>query len=129
MISKSRGYVWQNTLDVCCLQQAAERNSVFVAKGADTRAKNCRGQTALHIAARLNLDVSAALLVEGGADINAENDEGRTPLCGAARGGSDAMMQFLVDRGARIGPGWSPFTLYCWTWKLSPAPEFGRCGN
>lgn len=79
--------------------------------GADARAEDYHGQTALHIAAWLDLDAIATLLLDGDADIDAENDHGETPVHRSVLESSDAVLQVLVDRGANIGPSgsrWAP---------------------
>ncbi len=48
--------------------------------GADIRATNQAGDTALHVAAAQAVDSVARLLVEKGADIEAKNKRGLTPL-------------------------------------------------
>lgn len=48
--------------------------------GADVKAANAEGSTALHGAAHIQLDALVQFLVERGADVNARNARGLTPL-------------------------------------------------
>lgn len=48
--------------------------------GADVKAANAEGSTALHGAAHIRLDPLVQLLVDRGADVNARNKRGLTPL-------------------------------------------------
>ena len=89
------------------LLKAAERDDAteiarqLVELGADVKAKDEKGETALLFAAsRGNLNL-ARLLLDRGADPNARNDYGRTVLCQAS--GYDAkpeLVRLLLEKGA-----------------------------
>ena len=57
---------------------------LLLAHKADPRAKDRRGNTALHIAALNNEAEAAKLLIDAGADVNARDGNGSTPLHWAA---------------------------------------------
>ena len=60
---------------------------VLLAAGADTRAKNGVGRTALHLAVMLGRYDMVPALLAGGADKKALDNNGRTPYAYAAMGG------------------------------------------
>jgi ankyrin repeat protein len=71
----------------------------LLAGGADARAAQGDGATALHWAAhRDDLD-AATLLLDAGADVNAANELGATALWLATINGSQAMVQRLLEAG------------------------------
>jgi len=71
---------------------------LLLGKGADLRARNTKGQTALHFAAIFGRRDVAELLVARGAEVNARADNGMTPLFfGAA-----PMAALLIDKGADV---------------------------
>jgi len=88
---------------------------LLLAHGADPKAKNNFGDTALSAVAGIgwvegitfqhspeeSLEV-AKLLLDLGLDPNSQNNDLRTPLMGAAHKGHNAMIQLLVDRGAKL---------------------------
>ena len=53
---------------------------ILIDKGADVKAKNTDGNTALHTAAFFCKPEMVALLIENGADVNAKNSDGETAL-------------------------------------------------
>jgi len=53
---------------------------ILIDKGADVKAKNTDGNTALHTAAFFCKPKMVALLIENGADVNAKNSDGETAL-------------------------------------------------
>jgi ankyrin repeat protein len=64
---------------------ALEAVRYILSLGADVRAVDSNGNTALHAAASLGMDTVIQSLVDSGADINAKNKSGRTPLAMARR--------------------------------------------
>jgi ankyrin repeat protein len=72
-------------------------------KGADVRAKDKDGVTALHMAAvrgwRLEM---TRLMVEKGADVNAKTTTGETPLFWASQTNSVGAVKYLFDKGATV---------------------------
>lgn len=88
---------------------------LLLAHGADPKAKNDFGDTALSALAGIGwvegvtYDHSseesleaAKLLLDLGLDPNSQNKDVRTPLMGAAHKGRTNMIQLLVDRGAKL---------------------------
>ena len=63
-----------------------------------------KGETDLHIAARLNLTVLTISLLNQGADIHAKDktELGRTPLHTAAVGDASATAKVLLNQGADV---------------------------
>jgi len=88
---------------------------LLLAHGADPKAKNDYGDTALSAVAGIgwvegvtydhsseeSLEV-AKMLLDLGVDVNSQNRDLRTPLMGAAHKGRTNMIQLLVDRGAKL---------------------------
>jgi ankyrin repeat protein len=73
----------------------------LVARGADARARNKRGATALQFAAAQRPEL-VALLLAAGADVRAADVDGTTPLHKAAHGGQRDTVKLLLDRGADV---------------------------
>ncbi|MDE0021324.1 MAG: ankyrin repeat domain-containing protein [Candidatus Poribacteria bacterium] len=57
----------------------------LIAAGADVNARNRKGKTALHAAAKAGFSKTMAALIAHGADLNARDEKGETPLFDAAR--------------------------------------------
>src|SRR5215468_8733236 len=74
----------------------------LIAAGADVRAKDVDGTTALHWAAHY-VDVELVdALIKKGADVNAANDYGSSPMMEAATLGSAAVLKLLLKAGADV---------------------------
>ncbi len=69
--------------------------------GADVNARNTKGITPLHVAAKGNVPEIMKLLLERGADIEAADKDARTPLLWAAFEGSDKAVRLLLQQGAK----------------------------
>ncbi|MGL4594456.1 MAG: ankyrin repeat domain-containing protein, partial [Thermoguttaceae bacterium] len=75
----------------------------FIEQGADVNAKNKKGRTPLHIAAKNNVADAIAALLEAGANIEARNKYiGRTPLHIAAKNNAAEAIAALVKAGSNI---------------------------
>src|SRR5262245_12431106 len=72
----------------------------LIQKGADVRAVQPDGATALHWAAHWSDADMVALLIRAGASVDARNDLGVTPLALAALNGNVAIVQALLAAGA-----------------------------
>jgi len=70
--------------------------------GADAKAKDVDGTTALHWAAHYNDAELADKLIRAGADVNAVNDYGSTPMMEAAVIGSPDVIKVLLKAGADV---------------------------
>ena len=74
-----------------------------------------KGETDLHIVARLNLPVLTISLLNRGADIHAKDKDGWTPLHSAAKENASATAEVLLNQGADIHAkdkfGWTPLHL------------------
>lgn len=83
-----------------------ERIRRLIAAGADVNARNHKGQTALHCAAKAGFGEIAALLIEHGAELDTRDRQGQTPLLAALRstakhkGKLRAMVRLLSAAGA-----------------------------
>jgi len=75
---------------------------VLIKNGADLKAVNETGRTALHAASSSGYLDIVKLLVANGADINARSKSLGTPLHAAAIGGSVEVCSFLLTKGADI---------------------------
>jgi hypothetical protein len=76
----------------------------LVTNGADTRAADGEGNTALHLASLSREPGVAAILLDAGADAGAVNREGLTPLGVACAAGNEALATLLLSRGASTAP-------------------------
>ncbi|MCD7098104.1 ankyrin repeat domain-containing protein [Stenotrophomonas sp. MMGLT7] len=76
----------------------------LLANGADPRATDGDGNTALHHAARSSDPGVAALLRDAAADLDALNHDGLSPLALACQAGNWRLAKFLLERGARPEP-------------------------
>ncbi len=76
----------------------------LLANGADPRAVDNDGNTALHHAARSSDPGVAALLRDAAAEIDALNDDGLSPLGVACAAGNWRLAKFLLERGGRPEP-------------------------
>ena len=71
-----------------------------------------KGDTDLHIAARLDLPLVASSLFEQGADVHARNEAGWTPLHVAAKEAASGAAEVLLEHGADVN---ATETLFRWT--------------
>lgn len=69
--------------------------------GADVNARNTKGITPLHVAAKGNVPEIMKVLLERGADIEAADKDARTPLLWAAFEGSVKAVRLLLQQGAK----------------------------
>lgn len=76
----------------------------LVTNGADTRAADAEGNTALHLAALSREAGVAAILLDAGADTGAVNRDGLTPLGVACAAGNESVAALLLSRGAATAP-------------------------
>ncbi len=76
----------------------------LLSNGADPRAKDADGNTALHFAARSTDPGVAALLRDAAAELEVLNNEGLSPLGMACAAGNWRVARFLLERGARPEP-------------------------
>lgn len=89
------GMVLENPDFPTLIAQAKEA----IEEGADVGTKNNLGMTALHLAGRDNLELTA-LCLDKGADVNAKDNNGLTPLHMAALGASAEVAKKLLAAGA-----------------------------
>jgi len=83
-------------------QNDAQAVRALIKSGADVRAPEGDGATALHWAAyRDSVDV-VRMLLDAGASANAANDLGVTPLHLAAANGNTAILNLLIDKRAAV---------------------------
>jgi hypothetical protein len=75
---------------------------LLLENGADVKAKNINGRTALHEAAGVGHDAVVQQLLENGADVKAKGNNGWTALHGAAGGGHEAVVRLLLENGADV---------------------------
>ena len=61
-----------------------------------------KGETDLHIAARLNLPVLTRSLLTRGAEVNVADNEGETPLHWTAKANASAVAKVLLENGAGV---------------------------
>ncbi len=78
--------------------------TTLLANGADPRATDADGRTALHFAALTGEPDIAALLLDAGAPLEALNRDGFSPLGVACGAGNWRLARFLLERKARPDP-------------------------
>ena len=81
------------------------RVETLLDQGADVKAKDNEGVTALMTAALEGHSAVVNTLLQRGADVNAKTKEGNTALCEAAWGGHAGIVQALLDEGAYVNAG------------------------
>lgn len=74
----------------------------LIAQGADTRARDKREQTPLHLAARHGFSSAVRVLIAAGSDLNECGADGLRPIAFAAMGDHVETMDVLVKAGARL---------------------------
>ncbi len=74
----------------------------LIAQGADVRARDVDGTTALHWAAHYGDVELVDKLIEAGAEVNVSNDYGSSPMMEAATLGNAAILQRLLKAGADV---------------------------
>lgn len=74
----------------------------FIENGFYVDAKNKKGETPLHVAAKQGNTEIAKLLIENRANVNATNKKGETPLHLAAKQGNTEIVEFLIEKDADI---------------------------
>ena len=78
--------------------------SALIEAGANLKATNSYGRTALHIAAADNPAAEALkILLENGAELDGKDNQRRTPLMAAAKYGRPLNIVFLLNAGADAG--------------------------
>src|SRR5687768_1297976 len=91
----------QTPLMVAAAFGSADAVRTLIASGADVRAANAAGLSALHFAA--DDAAKARLLLDAGADVHAVTQMGRTPLIVAAAASQSAdVVRLLLARGAKV---------------------------
>lgn len=81
----------------------------MIARGTDVNARNYKGQTALHCAARAGFVDIVSLLLEHGAEVDLRDDKGQTPVMTALRStikNKDKLrevVRVLTEAGADLG--------------------------
>jgi len=88
-------------LHVACALDLPECVTLLIKKGADVKAKNERGFTALHSAAEKSTN-SLDALIEAKSDLEAKDKDGSRPLHIAAAANNGKALTILLDRGANI---------------------------
>ncbi|MBB5207979.1 ankyrin repeat domain-containing protein [Chiayiivirga flava] len=78
--------------------------TTLLANGADPRAADADGGTALHGAARSADPAVCALLIDAGAELDAVDKDGFSALGTACATGNWRLARFLLERGARCEP-------------------------
>jgi cytohesin len=93
------------------LFEAAKKGDIeqvrkLITAGVDVNAKDKKGQTPLHFAARHGHEQIARLLIARGADVNVNMaGESWTPLLDAASTGQTKLVKLLLQKGAKVDVG------------------------
>jgi hypothetical protein len=85
-------------------QGRPEAVMTLVTNGADPRALDSDGNSALHYAALSREATVAAILLDAGADPNAINRDGLSPLAVALAAGNETLARYLLEHGALADP-------------------------
>ena len=107
---------------------------LLIEKGADIRARNSGGFTALHAAAYVgDVDAAGKLLGNGANVDDQENKAGVTPLAVAAEDGHVEMARGLAEHGANIEAGerngYTPLTRGVWRDQKEVVSLGLQCGG
>lgn len=105
-INKEYNEIYQRNL----LRQSISRNVIPCAKfliecGCDLNLQSGIGESALHIAVKLQNFDCVKLLIESGCSINLVNETSGTPLCLAASTGNTKILKALINAGADLNLG------------------------
>jgi len=79
---------------------AKEAANRLIERGANVRATDMQGNSALHFAASTGNDSCCGILLESGADVNCKTRFGKTALMFAADHGRDSVVELLLASGA-----------------------------
>ncbi len=82
--------------------RGVESAKVLLANGADLKAVNNKGRSALHFAADFSAGPMCEFLISKGLDVNMVDKEGKTPLHFAAGNWKTDAAKVLLDNGAKI---------------------------
>ncbi len=102
--SKKSLYRGWPTLNIASLLGETQILEQLLQQGADIRATDPEGNTALHRAASKGQLKSARILVQNGAALNRKNKKGETPLYLAALNGHRKLAEWLLKQGADTRP-------------------------
>lgn len=99
-----------------CEVEKADVVEELLKRGAQCRAYNALGKTALHMAARNGYITSARHIIQMFPNIDHQDASGETPLHTAIRCTQVGMTRLLLSSGASIG-----------TMDMDGVPQLGRC--
>lgn len=100
--SEGEDFINRTILMQRCISGNGQQVGFLIRQGADVKAKDDNGFTALHFAAAHGHLDSIDPLVNAGADVNAVNKEGLTPLMQATQRDNGFMATKLVEAGADL---------------------------
>lgn len=86
----------------CIMSDGGDEIQFLIDRKADVSAKDGKGDTPLHFAARLQKDRTAKLLLGAQPDVNAANNEGVTPVMDATKGNECGMLDAIVAAGGDV---------------------------
>lgn len=99
-VANYKGYGGFGALHIVTRKRQLDWVGYLLKKGADPNIQDSKGDTPLHIAARIGFDQAADYFVRTGAKVNLANKRGETPLSAAVQANQPRIVEMLLKAGA-----------------------------
>ncbi|MEZ0260108.1 MAG: ankyrin repeat domain-containing protein [Alphaproteobacteria bacterium] len=86
----------------CIMSGLGDEIKFLIDQKADVHAKDGKGDTPLHFAARRQKEDAARILLNAQADVNVGNADGVTPVMEATKGNESKLLDMMIGAGAHI---------------------------